>query len=433
MQHASCRSSRWSRRSRLVSAIAAVTGLLLVSACAGGAGGSGGSAGGAGVPANATKEQFVAALADMEEITLTTQSASTPGKSTSIPAEKYKEVVEEWSGGKIKIEITYGNGLVPLEEALTAVGDGLMDFGYVSPLYEPDRYPASSALITTSAVAQPTPVVGSLQTPAVLAETTYSTPDVVNELEDAGAKLLIPAFPSDSAALSCTSKRASLDQLSGSQVRVPGDVHSQQAEALRMSPVSLAYSEIFEALQRGTVDCIVSLLLAADLLGFLAEAPHIAFDPAVGFATSTNPIVFSKDRWDELPLAAQQLLYDKGKEFLEEYLHVHWAGDQSALKSAAKAGGGVHGFDTDAREALQAKNDELLEQVTNSKDLSDGDTFAQTAKDSADKWTKILTEELGYEDVSCADFADWYERDKVDVKPYLDRLWEEVMAEHRPS
>lgn len=434
MQHASRTSNRWSRRWRLVGAVGVVAGLLVVTACAGGAGGSGGdSGGGDGLPVDASKEDYIAALADMEGITLATQSASTPGKSSSIPTEKYKEEVEEWSGGKIKIEITYGNGLMPTEEAITGIADGLMDFGYIPPHYEPARYPASSALITASSVARATPVVGTLQTTAMLSETTYATPDIVNELGEAGVTLLTPAMPSDSAVLSCTSERSSQDQLRGGQVRISSEVHSQQAEALGMTPVSLAYSEMFEGLQRGTVDCVLALLLAADLIGFLPEAPHVTIDSEAGFATNTNPIAINTERWEELPLAARQLLFDKGKVYLDHFIHELFAGNKSALETVAKSGGAVHQLDAEARSALQAKNDTLLEQIAGADGLADGQAFAQAARDAADKWLKIITEELGYEDVSYADFAEWYDRDKVDLKPYLDRMWEEVMLPQRPS
>lgn len=417
-------------RARLVAAIA---GLSLVTACASGPGGSGGSAGGEGLPADATKEEFVAALADMDEITLTTQSAATPGKSASVATEMYKEAVQEWSGGKIKIEITYSNGIVPFQESITAIADGLMDFGYIVPLYEPSRYPASNALITSSSIARPTPLVGTLQTTAMLSEATYASPDIVKELESSGVKLMIPAMPSDSAALSCTSERARLDQLKGARTRVASEVHSQQSEALGMSPVSLAHAETYEALQRGTVDCVLSLLLAADLLGILTEAPHVAIDAEAGFATSTSPIAFSQARWEELPLAAQQLLFDKGRIVLEEMIHVLFESNKSALETVAKSGGGVTGFDADARAALQAKNDKLMEQVSASDGLSDGDAFVKTTTDSAGKWLEIITEDLGYEDVSYADFGKWYQRDKVDLTAYLDRMWNDVMQPQRPS
>jgi hypothetical protein len=54
--------------------------------------------------------------------------------------------------------------------------------------------------------------------------------------------------------------------------------------------------------------------------------------------------------------------------------------------------------------------------------------------EAAEKWLRIITEELGYdEDVSYAELGGWYEKDKLDLDPYLDRLRDELFDAHRPA
>lgn len=424
------------RRSRVRAGVVA-TGLALslgLSACATPSSGDGGSAGGESVPVGATKDEYVAALADMDEVTLSVQVPASPGHVSSLPQEHYKEVVEEWSGGKIQIEISYGNPIVPSPEAIEAMGDGRLDLGSIYPLYDPARYPASNALVDASFVGQHTPLVGTLQATAAYTEATFETPEIREELEEQGVHLLLPLIASDSPTLNCTSQRATLDELEGVQTRVSGTVHTRQAEALGMSPVSIEYTEIYEALQRGTVDCALVMLRVADLGGFLELAPHATIDPDAGFAYTPVPVGFSQDRWESLPLAAQQLLFDKSRDYLGEYFYSVFGGTKDALRAAEESGGSVSELGPEAEEALQAENEKILADVAGSDGLSDGDAFVDTVTGSADKWLKIVTDELGYPaDVSYAEFGSWYQRDKVDLEPYLNRLWQDVMLEQRPS
>ncbi|MBS9376092.1 hypothetical protein GON09_005113 [Rhodococcus sp. B50] len=421
----------WSTRTGVrICALGAIAGLSLVSACSGSVASN--SSGGEGLPAGATQEDFVAAFADMDEITLTTQTAAPPGQSVSVVTEKYKAAVEAWSGGKIKIDITYSSGLAPLDRAPTAISDGTMDFGYVVPQYDPARFPGGSALATTSIVLEPSPVVGALQALPVLAEATYSTDDIVNEFEAMGLEILLPVMPQDGSVLACSSERSSLDELRGAQVRVSGEEGAQQVEALGATPVSMVMSEMFEGLQRGTVDCSMSTLLSADVVGFVPQAPHIVVDSESAFGSSVNSIVFNAARWQQLPTVARQLLHDQSRVLVEEYLQALLDGTKHAIDTAVEAGGQVSELDRDASTALQAENEALIKGVAETDGISDGNAFTQAAKDSADEWATILNE-LGYEDVSYNDFAKTYERDALDLEPYLDRLWENVMSARRPS
>src|SRR5699024_1589038 len=71
-------------------------------------GDAGGSSEGGGLPVGASRDDFIAALADMDPVTLTLQSNQNPGDPMSLQFERYAERVEDWSGGNITFDIAYG-------------------------------------------------------------------------------------------------------------------------------------------------------------------------------------------------------------------------------------------------------------------------------------------------------------------------------------
>jgi TRAP-type C4-dicarboxylate transport system substrate-binding protein len=129
--------SRPSRSGKSLGAVLCASSLLL--AGCGGAGGAEDSAGGESVPAGATKEDYAAALADMEPITLTTQSPESPGAAGARATEEYAAAIEEWSDGKITVEIAYGNAIAAADAVEDALADGRLDFNVIIPQYDPAR------------------------------------------------------------------------------------------------------------------------------------------------------------------------------------------------------------------------------------------------------------------------------------------------------
>ncbi len=91
-------------------------------------------------------------------------------------------------------------------------------------------------------------------------------------------------------------------------------------------------------------------------------------------------------------------------------------------------------FADDARTALQAANDKIVDAIAeNPPAVGDGQAFVGTVRDTADKWSGIVTE-LGYtNETDYNGFATWYSPDKIDIQPYVERFYEEILLPHRPS
>lgn len=394
---------------------------------------SGSSSGGDGVDAGTSKADYQAAFEDVSEITLRTQTPAPKGSVTGLPMEKYFEAVEDWSGGKITWDIQYSNAVAEPAESDDALVDGRLDFASVLPIYEPSEYPANNALIEAGFVSDGSAVNGALSSNAWPNAVAFDTEEITQEFEDHGMVPLVPVYNSGANGLFCTEERSTLAEIDGVTAASGGTAQSQQVEALGGEASSVPYPELFESLQRGVVDCTISSPTVSVLGGFAAEAPHVVIDPDAGFALAPGALAFSKTTWDGLPLVAQQLLWDRLDVFVGSNISEKiFVNDAEMAATVKDAGGQVQAFGDDARDAMQATNEDLLESLRGTDAVADGDAFVDAIEAANDDWQSNVAE-LGYPDVSYGEMDTYLEENEFDMTSYTELVTSEILDAHRPE
>lgn len=391
------------------------------------------NADGEGLPAGASKDDYIAAFQDIEPITIYAQTAGPKGSATTKNIENYMASVEEWSGGVINFDIGYSNAVAQPVDVDDALNDGRLDLGQVMAVYEPSDYPVTNALVEVGILNDSSAVAGVLQSNAWSNEVAFSTPEFMQEWDDHGLVPLVPLFNSGANALFCSDPLTSVDDLRGASISTGGELEAAQVTALGGSPTSIAYNELFESLQRGVISCAVTTETVSILGGFLSEAPHVMLDPNAAFAVAPGSLAFSKSKWESLPLVAQQLFWDKLDIFIGQNITEKiWPNTAEADLVIQEAGGSFNEFDADASAALQEVNSGVLDKLKGSSVL-DGETFVAIAEESSSEWTTTVTD-LGFsQEIGYAGFAEWYAAESPDITPYLDTLVTEVFDSHRPE
>ncbi|CAM3273340.1 TRAP transporter substrate-binding protein DctP [Nocardioides dubius] len=391
--------------------------------------------GGDGIKAGATMEEYQEAFEDIDEITLLTQTPAPKGSMTGLPQEKYYAAVEEWSGGKIKFDISYSNAVAEPTEADEALTDGRLDIASVLPIYDPSEFPANAALIDGGFISDHSAIEGVLSSNAWPNQVAFETEEIMAEFDDHGMVPLVPVYNSGANALFCSQARTSLADLKGTSVGSGGRSQSAEIEALGGAPSSVPYTELYESLQRGVVDCTVSTPTVAVLGGFLAEAPFVTIDPAAGFSVAPGALTFSKTTWETLPLVAQQLLWDRLDVFVAANVEEKiFTNNAEMADVVAKSKGSINAFEDDARAKLQAKNEELLKGIAGTDAVADGNALVESMQSANQAWQEKV-EGLGLDDVEYADFGAWFaeNKDSIDLSEFTTMFYDEILAEHRPS
>src|SRR5699024_3024760 len=121
------------------------------------------------------------------------------------------------------------------------------------------------------------PVVGEAVYNAVSADIGWQSEGLLDEYEAQGVVPLTPIVACGGYYSVCADPGSEPDDWSGRPIRVASTSHLGVVEALGASPVSMEYVEVFEALQRGTVNCTIAQLLPSAEGGLLEVAPHISY------------------------------------------------------------------------------------------------------------------------------------------------------------
>jgi len=208
-------------------------------------------------------------------------------------------------------------------------------------------------------------------------------------------------------------------------------MQATQVEALGGIPVTVVFPDLYEALQRGIVDChVISPTTMNAFPGMVELAPYFTSAEGAAFGAGGISPTFGI-RWSELPLVAQQLVFDVqawydtgslGPGLSENLRDVHTA--------VTEAGGEFLEFDEAVNDALAELAEETVAGWAES-ELLDGEAFAERLAANREKWNALVAE-AGYSEASFSDVDGWL-ADSLDITAFQDLYYENVVIPNRPS
>lgn len=220
------------RRLRPLLLLAAVLALVALAGC----GARGGGAQGGGAQGGSYTIKFSHVVA--------------PDTPKGLAAQKFKEIVEKKSGGKVKVDVFPNSQLYGDEDELQALQGGSVQM--LAP---------ATAKFTTIA-----PQLQVLDLP-FLFDTVNDIPNVVSKDSKVGKAIynnkdlasknikVLGLWDNGLKQLTSNTKMESPDDLKGLKMRIqPSDVLRTQMETWGASPTPMAFGEVFNALQQGVID-----------------------------------------------------------------------------------------------------------------------------------------------------------------------------------
>lgn len=237
---------------------------------------------------------------DLPNVTWKISHTVNPGSVMDQTANKFKEYVEEASGGKFKVEVFHSGVLGWEREVLEAHQMGTIEASLpnVSPLAE--FVPAYEVFNLPFLFQSPEHMIKA-----------YSHP-VMEKLNDAAkeAGFVIGAqfdatfrYP-----LYSGHPIKTVNDFKGMKFRTMGvPAHIDAYNALGANVVSMAFSEVYSAMQLGTVDGCENNYDPLYAMNFHEVAKYISNLPVVA---SSHVIIFSKKAFDKLPEEYQKIAMD---------------------------------------------------------------------------------------------------------------------------
>lgn len=405
---------------------------LVLTACGGGASDDSASQDD-GFAYGASQEEVNAAIEDLEPVEITYQAAGQSQNSVvSISDLALAEYIEERSNGQITVNTVWGQAIAGYDELDNALVDGRVDLAFTLPVYDPNQYPAFDAINTATAGMPSSPVLGELIAEAVVGDLAADSQEVLDEYEALGLTPLLPMASAGGYHAICIDPGTSLDDWNGRTVRIANTAHEELTRDLGGNPTSLPYTEMFEALQRGTIDCTFAALRNSEEGGILEVAKHLAVIPDEhSLSNRGTSAIVGGTGYQDLPLPYKQIIFDGMEARYAASVESLVTGNAAGIEQLTGAGGEITPIDPEAAEIIGETNQKLIQEVEDSGVLEPG--IGERTQESIDKWT-ALAEELGYtEEGGFEDLHEWFDAEEYDFGPMAERFYEDVLQPMRPE
>jgi TRAP-type transport system periplasmic protein len=198
--------------------------------------------------------------------------------------------MEKRSQGRIKIEYYWSNSLVPEKQIIDALQKGVADIAFVNPNYQPGKAP----LLTVTSL----PATGAwdMCPTSKALQGLMEMPEVKAELDALNIRYLGP-LTNDSYGVWTNKRVRNLGDLKGLKLRAIG-MQANLLHAIGGVPVSLGATEIYQAIEKGTLD---------GALGNPSFAIGYKWDEVtkyyynIPFGGLGQYVVINKSSWDKIP------------------------------------------------------------------------------------------------------------------------------------
>ena len=287
--------------------------------------------------------------------------------------------IEKRTNGQVKITITFAQGLGKTTELLTLTAKGAIDMTATAPGYNPDQ------LHYWRAFQLPLTFATSKQAMHVLGTVVKEFPVYNQEMDRAGVVWLfqqpLGEYYMGGNSPDCTS----VAKLKGKKIRSFGADIPKAFTAIGAVPVTVAPTDIYEALQHGTLD--YSFINPGNIQSFrLVEVGKQHCGPVM--AITGHNITMSKRTWGRLPKDIQQAFRDQSAKTAEDYLT--WVGDfeTKAVAHIKSQGGTFVPFPQEELTKWRSTAPDFLAQWE--KDTAAATKDAETPKKVAARWRQLL-------------------------------------------
>ncbi|MGC9313473.1 MAG: TRAP transporter substrate-binding protein [Sediminispirochaetaceae bacterium] len=212
------------------------------------------------------------------------------------------EAITKASGGRLEVKPFVGGSIVPAYKEVDAIHEGVLQMGYSCPMYNLDKWP-SAGLISSRPGALPGEALRSWFNFGGGADLMNEMMGDYNVMTFPGALSPLP----EEVFFHSKVELNSLDDIQGLKARCMGD-GGEILKRMGAATVIIPGGELYEAMQRGTIDAFEYSTLASNYkMNFYEVADYVYLSPT---RAPSDPQVFfvNKDAFNALPEDLQAIV-----------------------------------------------------------------------------------------------------------------------------
>lgn len=235
----------------------------------------------------------------------------------------WKELVEEYTNGGVRVEVFPSGQLMGVDEELPSILEGNIEACYIHGMIGEN--------ITDEYLLWGIPLVfgvgiESMDNIYEFYQTDLYQSLVADDFEQAGYKAYVAFADCDHGIFTCDKQINQVSDLAGLRIRSHGGGFANDfLTAIGSNPLTITSTELSTALMQGTVDGVETGKIYADKSAF----PNLGYfyETASDYAGCGNAVVLSLDFYNKLPAEYQAALDKAGTELTE------WAKDQAKTRN----------------------------------------------------------------------------------------------------
>lgn len=340
----------------------------------------------ASVTALATGIALAATSAGARELTFGsyTSPTHTTYVSGTLPA---MDRISQATGGEITFETFTGGAMGGPKELLGNAGNNILDVVSVVDIYVKAALPVSSLLSGMIVIGEDPKVMAAAMNEMQL----LHCPDCVKE-RDKNNVVGLSWSATGSYHVICKDPISGFDDLQGLKIRATSSV-GRGMQDIGATPVSITTAEMYEAMQRGQIECAVGS--TAWLMTYnLKDFAKMAWTTSLGSYFGTMNFTINKDVWDdELTEDQRQAFKDNMAQTVADVMWAYVAEGDEGMQWLRDNGGTV----TEADDAFKAawkkvQDGAVADTIQLGKDsgIDNAEEIVMTFMGLVEKWTAIL-------------------------------------------
>ncbi len=268
------------------------------------------------------------------EFTLRVADWSSPADATRSGEIWFMDEMEKQSKGRVVFERYWVESLVKQVDQMSALKDGLISMGVITASWFPDKNPYNSLFSLPIIAGQHT----GMQATLACDEMSKKNPGLLAEADRWGIHYLFTCTAGDGSYLMSKRLIRSIEDMKGLRVRTAGKYNPLVAKAWGMSSITVAYAEIYDAINRGAADACFMSDAGSIGISLHEVAPNVML---YGTGASTGLCVYiGKGTWNKLPPDIQNLMSSLALPAMK-YEETALAGSKAIWLKQCKDKGGI--------------------------------------------------------------------------------------------
>jgi len=263
----------------------------------------------------------------------------------------FAAAIEKRTNGRVKIEITFAGGLGKGNEVALLAGRGAIDMASVAMGYYPDQ------LLFWKAYQIPFVFNDPVKAIEIVHKSYKQFPIFKQESDKINVNYLFQQPLGSYYLTGPDAKCATVAGLKGKKIRSFGADLPKMHAAIGAVPVSVSPTEVYEALQRGTID--YSFLNAGNVESLRLYEPG-KYSCGTIMTISGHMIVIGKKAWAKLPKDIQDIFMDQAAKSQQDYLDWLVTGTEKSLATITGNGGVITDFPAAELAKWKAATPDLL-------------------------------------------------------------------------